>query len=110
MAVAAAMRSRIRLEKRFKPFVEDELASLITNRAIVAHPYSDLSFAQYLLQQSPQQTLRLPSLVCIGAEGGWIDYEIELFAAQDCTAVNIGPRILRTEAAVNAILGQWLLQ
>ena len=97
---------RIRLEKRFKPFVEDELASLITNRAIVAHPYSELSFAQYLLQQ----TLKLPSLVCIGAEGGWIDYEIDLFAAQDCTAVNIGPRILRTEAAVNAILGQWLLQ
>ena len=101
---------RIRLEKRFKPFVEDELASLITNRAIVAHPYSDLSFAQYLLQQSPQQILRLPSLVCIGAEGGWIDYEIELLAAQNGTAVNIGSRILRTEAAVNAILGQWLLQ
>ncbi|MBH0096308.1 16S rRNA (uracil(1498)-N(3))-methyltransferase [Psychrobacter sp. NZS113] len=101
---------RIRLEKRFKPFVEDELASLITNRAIVAHPYSELSFAQYLLRQTPQQSLTLPSLVCIGAEGGWIDYEIELLAAQDCTAVNIGPRILRTEAAVNAILGQWLLQ
>lgn len=95
----------IRLQKRFKPFIEDELARLITNRAIVAHPYSEQSFSE-CLQQTP---LSLPSLVCIGAEGGWIDYEIELLSAQGCTAVNIGPRILRTEAAVNVIIGRWLI-
>lgn len=103
---------RISLQKRFKPFVEDELASLITNRAIVAHPYSALSFAQYrqnLENTEPLHNSALPSMVFIGAEGGWIDYEIELLAEQGCTAVNIGPRILRTEAAVNVILGQWLL-
>jgi len=104
---------RISLQKRFKPFVEDELASLITNRAIVAHPYSALSFAQYREQQlknpGPLHNSALPSMVFIGAEGGWIDYEIDLLAEQGCTAVNIGPRILRTEAAVNVILGQWLL-
>ena len=49
-------------------------------------------------------------MVFIGAEGGWIDYEIDLLAEQGCTAVNIGARILRTEAAVNVILGQWLLE
>ncbi len=97
---------RITLQKRFKPFVEDELAGLVTNRAIVAHPYSELSFTQYL-QQPP--LLGLPSLVCIGSEGGWIDYEIALLATQGCAAVTIGSRILRTEAAVNVILGQWLL-
>lgn len=105
---------RISLQKRFKPFVEDELASLITNRAIVAHPYSALSFAQYIQQPQlenpePLHNSALPSMVFIGAEGGWIDYEIDLLAEQGCTAVNIGPRILRTEAAVNVILGQWLL-
>lgn len=107
---------RIILQKRFKPFVEDELASLMTNRAIVAHPYSPLSFAQYM--QKLENTVSahrsvgslLPSMVFIGAEGGWIDYEVELLAEQGCMAVNIGPRILRTEAAVNVILGQWLLQ
>lgn len=114
----------ITLQKRFKPFVEDELASLITDRAMVAHPYSDLSFSQYIQQQrleKPHQnetslvekklshSTSLPSVVCIGAEGGWIDYEIELLANQGCQAVHIGPRILRTEAAVNVILGQWLL-
>ena len=105
---------RISLQKRFKPFVEDKLASLMTNRAIVAHPYSALSFAQYVQQQlenleSPHNSA-LPSMVFIGAEGGWIDYEIALLAEQGCTAVNIGARILRTEAAVNVILGQWLLE
>ena len=102
---------RISLQKRFKPFVEDEMAHLVTNRAIVAHPYGAQSFAQYLQKQYLQEppALALPSLVCIGAEGGWIDYEIELLAAQGCEAVHMGPRILRTEAAVNAILGQWLV-
>ena len=102
---------RIDLQKRFKPFVEDDLASLVTDRAVVAHPYASQSFAEYLKKQylQKQSTDTLPSLVCIGAEGGWIDYEIDLLAAQDCEAVHIGPRILRTEAAVNALLGQWLL-
>ncbi|KAA0929612.1 16S rRNA (uracil(1498)-N(3))-methyltransferase [Psychrobacter sp. ANT_H56B] len=104
---------RISLQKRFKPFVEDELANLITNRAIVAHPYAELSFSQYVQQQlesseSPQKSI-LPSMVFIGAEGGWIDYEVELLVMQGCQTVHIGARILRTEAAVNAILGQWLL-
>lgn len=104
---------RISLQKRFKPFVEDELVNLITNRAIVAHPYAELSFAQYVQQQLESSELPhrsvLPSIVFIGAEGGWIDYEVELLARQGCQAVHIGARILRTEAAVNAILGQWLL-
>lgn len=109
---------RISLQKRFKPFVEDKLANLMTSRAIVAHPYSALSFAQYMQQPQLENTepahrsvnSLLPSMVFIGAEGGWIDYEIELLAEQGCTPVNIGPRILRTEAAVNVILGQWLLE
>lgn len=96
----------ITLQKRFKPFVEDTLASLMNSRAIVAHPYSQQSFSEFLQKQPSRE---LPSIVCIGAEGGWIDYEIELLSAQGCTPVHIGSRILRTEAAVNAILGQWLL-
>lgn len=114
---------QVRLQKRFKPFVEDELASLITEAAIVAHPYSELSFDQCLTnlnsarnEEAPalngfSKTSKtvLPSVVCIGAEGGWIDYEIELLTTHGCESVNISKRILRTEAAVNVILGQWLL-
>ena len=98
--------------------------ALVSNRAIVTHPYAALSFSQYLQQQalvisekneilsadsSSSNKTALPSMVFIGAEGGWIDYEIELLATQGCQAVHIGQRILRTEAAVNVILGQWLL-
>lgn len=100
---------RISLQKRFKPFVEDTLASLITGHAIVAHPYSEHSLLQYIQQLPPSSAPSLPTVVCIGAEGGWIDYEIELLAAHGCQAVNIGRRVLRTEAAVNVILGHWLL-
>lgn len=101
---------RITLQKRFKPFVEDELSGWIHKRAIVAHPYSTQSFQQYL-QQSEEQSepSSLPDVVCIGAEGGWIDYEIALLAAHGCHSVHIGARVLRTEAAVNVMLGQWLL-
>lgn len=104
----------ISLQKRFKPFVEDKLATLITDQAVVAHPYSELSFVQYLqqtslLSQASTSKAMLPSVVCIGSEGGWIDYELDLLATQGCQAVNIGARILRTEAAVNVILGQWLV-
>lgn len=103
----------ITLQKRFKPFVEDELAGLIDKHAIVAHPYSELSLLAYLQQlpvflTTPLKSI-LPNIVCIGSEGGWIDYEIELLTANGCQAVNIGSRVLRTEAAVNVILGQWLI-
>ena len=100
----------ITLEKRFKPFVEDKLSILLTDndkRAIVAHPYSELSLSKYLQQSSISTAL--PQIICIGAEGGWIDYEIELLIMQGCQTVTIGSRILRTEAAVNAIIGQWLV-
>jgi RsmE family RNA methyltransferase len=99
----------ITLEKRFKPFVEDKLPRLLTDideQAIVAHPYGALSLSAYLQRAS---TDSLPKMVFIGSEGGWIDYEIELLAAQGCQALTIGSRILRTEAAVNVIVGQWLL-
>lgn len=100
----------ITLEQRFKPFVEDKLSTLLDDTAkqvIVAHPYSELSLSTYLQQSVANDAL--PQVVFIGAEGGWIDYEIELLAQQGCQAVTIGARILRTEAAVNVIIGQWLL-
>lgn len=100
---------RITLQKRFKPFVEDKLAEMMTG-GIVAHPYSEQSLLSYLQDKVSAHTDgHLPHLVCIGAEGGWIDYEIDLLCAHGCEAVNIGARVLRTEAAVNVILGYWLL-
>ena len=44
----------ITLQKRFKPFVEDTFASLVTNRAIVAHPYGQQSFSEFLQTEPPR--------------------------------------------------------
>lgn len=92
------------LAKRFKPFVEDELPKMMAQgRAVVAHPYAQLNFSQYTINH------QLPDIVIIGAEGGFIPYEIELLNSVSVTPVSLGSRILRTEAAVNALLGRWLL-
>ena len=47
-------------------------------------------------------------VLCIGAEGGWIDYEVDLLCQHGCTAISLGDRILRTESVVNVLLGKWL--
>lgn len=110
---------RISLKKRFKPFVEDELAQYLGNAGgVVAHPYAARSFDEYFAERLASKELQptavsastaLPSVLCIGAEGGWIDYEVALLAEHGCVPISIGRRILRTEAAVNVLIGQWLL-
>lgn len=93
---------KIILAKRFKPFVEDELSAMIGDgRAMVAHPYTQTRLADYLADG-------LPKVMIVGAEGGFIPYEIKLLQSVGVQAVSFGDRILRTEAAVNALLGRWL--
>jgi len=99
---------RIHVHKRFKPFVEDVLPTLLKRQGIVAHPKTETSLASYM-QDLTDSEQALPDVLCIGAEGGWIAYEIDLLAAHHCQALHLGARILRTEAAVNVLLGQWLL-
>ena len=95
---------KISLAKRFKPFVQDELPSLITtpHSALVAHPYASVHFNEQIIKHG------LPKVLIIGAEGGFIPYEIELLASVGVGAISVGERILRTESAVNALLGRWL--
>lgn len=89
----------IQLYKRFKPFVEDVLATLITEQqpAYVAHPY-----AEHVMPHAIQHQC----IVVVGPEGGFIPYEIELLKKNGCQAVRLGNRILRTETAVPSILGR----
>jgi 16S rRNA (uracil1498-N3)-methyltransferase len=44
--------------------------------------------------------------LAIGPEGGWIDREVETFAARGFAVVRLGAPILRVEAAVTAALAQ----
>lgn len=93
----------VHCKKRLKPFVEDEFPQIVYQKqAFIAHPYSEQHFVN--LCQPCQETV-----IAIGAEGGFIDYEVELFAKYGCQPCQIGQRILRTENAVSVLCGHFLL-
>ncbi len=54
-------------------------------------------------------TSRVPTVLAIGPEGGWIERELETFVARGFAPVSLGTPILRVEAAVASALGQLLL-
>ena len=89
----------IEIYKRFKPFVEDILPSLISEEspAYVAHPYAE---------QTMPSAIEHPCTIVIGPEGGFIPYEVDLLQKNGCQAVSLGNRILRTETAVSYVLGR----
>ena len=105
---------KIEFKKRFKPFVEDEFPALLADKeqsdAVIAHPYASQSWKAYLdgLKCKDSNKETMPKILCVGAEGGWIDYEVDLLCKHGCTAVSLGERILRTETVVSVLLGQWL--
>ena len=87
----------VETRRRFKPFVEDELSVLSAGtRLLVGHPA-----AKAALPRRPGG----PVTLLFGPEGGFTEYEIGLLAANGATAVSFGPRPLRTEFAVAAMLG-----
>jgi len=112
----------VEFQKRFKPFVEDDFPALLVDkegvkekgRAVIAHPYASQSWKAYLeglkSKNSHENNHKnsMPKILCIGAEGGWIDYEVDLLCKHGCTSVSLGERILRTETVVNVLLGQWI--
>lgn len=88
----------ITLRKRFKPFVEDEIRDLARGtRALLAHPPAP--------QPCPRDVC-VPVTLAVGPEGGFIPYEVELLQAHGFEAVSLGPRSLRVEHAVPALLGR----
>ncbi len=103
----------VELKKRFKPFVEDEFPALLLDNkgvkeegnAVIAHPYATQSWKSYLDANIKES---MPKVLCIGAEGGWLNYEVDLLCKHGCISVSLGERILRTETVVNVLLGHWL--
>lgn len=88
----------ITLRRRFKPFVEDEVPDLIRGtRALIAHPPAT---------QSCPRNVRGSVTLAVGPEGGFIPYEVELLQAHGFETVSLGPRSLRVEHAVPALLGR----
>ncbi len=88
----------VHLRKRFKPFVEDELPAICEGRRrLVAHPYNAIP--------CPGTDAR-PTVLAIGPEGGFIQYEIDKLAETGFSTVELGPRILRVETALPVLLAR----
>ncbi|HLL54061.1 MAG TPA: 16S rRNA (uracil(1498)-N(3))-methyltransferase [Myxococcaceae bacterium] len=89
------------VRERFRPFVEDESAALFGDaRRLLPHPPAEKG----LPGMGP--FFRKDRVVlAIGPEGGWIPFEVELLGRHGFVPFTLGPRILRVETAVSALLG-----
>lgn len=86
------------IEKRFKPFVEDQLPGIAADSlGLVGHP-GDFPPCPRAVEQAVT--------LAIGPEGGWIPYEVDKLREAGLTPVQLGERILRVETAVPALLAR----
>lgn len=91
----------LHVHRGFRPFAEDHLPALSQDRrALLAHPGADS------LCPADGDT---ETLLMIGPEGGFIDYEVALALRAGLHPVSLGSRILRAETALAALLGRFLV-
>ena len=93
---------KVEIHEKFKPFVEDYLPSIVENYSscICAHPTGDATLGEAIAGKKGRV------LLAIGPEGGWLDYEVEKFTAQQFSSCTIGDRILKVDTAVIALHAQ----
>jgi RsmE family RNA methyltransferase len=88
----------LRLARLFRPFVEDDLPGLVgQGTGLVAHPGGGAA---------PPRVPAAPVTVAIGPEGGWIEAEVQSLLQAGLRPLDLGPRILRTETALAALVGR----
>lgn len=88
----------ITFHKRFKPFVEDELASLCEGKScLVAHPGN--------YDNCPHQP-NTTTVLAIGPEGGFVPHEVDMLQQTGFKPVQLGQRILRVETAIPVLLAR----
>jgi 16S rRNA (uracil1498-N3)-methyltransferase len=90
----------VSVHRQFRILVEDDLAGLFpSGRRLLADPAADRQPAVVMEQQAAERTL-----LAVGPEGGWNDFEVGLLEAHGFQAVGIGRRTLRTDTACIALL------
>ena len=88
---------RVTIHRRFKPLIEDELDALCPQGTrLVADP---AGAGPAVWPPRPARTL-----LAVGPEGGWDEYELRLLGGRGFAAVSLGPRTLRTDTACIALL------
>jgi len=91
---------RVSIHRRFRPLVEDDLGTLSqVETRLVAHPGED---ASPIVGAWPRGAAR--SLLAVGPEGGWDDFELRLLGERGFRRVSLGGRTLRTDTACVALL------
>lgn len=86
--------------KRFKIFADDELEQIAGSDSI--RLFGDPSGS------APVPLHGTPITLALGPEGGFTEYEISTLKEHHFAPVSLGPRILRTEFALAALLGKLL--
>jgi len=90
---------QVDIKRRLKPFVEDELDNEFPeSQRILFHPRNAMNVSEL----KAQETSRV--LIAVGPEGGWTDYELEMFEKQGFHCVSMGWRVLRTDTACIALM------
>lgn len=93
--------------RRLKPFLEDEIPALYPpEKRFFAHPPERGSASSGMAEfRAAAAAPGRPVLVAVGPEGGWSPFETAMFKRCGFRRVSLGPRILRTDTAVVALLG-----
>ncbi len=89
---------KVSFKRLFKPFVEDELPTIIeASKALLAHPGIGQPCPHHLDQRIT---------LAIGPEGGFTEYEVDKLLETGFEGVHLGERILRVENAISTLIAK----
>lgn len=92
---------KIYVKKLFRPFVEDDLPIIIkSTQNWVAHPYATSSLPL---------KFEVPTTIAVGPEGGWVDFELQMFQKIGFQIAGFGTRTMSTATFLPALLGRGVL-
>ena len=87
----------LHLARLFVPFMDGASPAFGAARRLLAHPGAEAPCPRSLDE---------PTVLALGPEGGWIASELDTFDRAGFEAVSMGPRVLRTETALAALVGR----
>ena len=95
----------VSIHRRLKVLLEDDLDGLCPSGArLVAHPGSTATFRAALGTNHARERGTTRTLLAVGPEGGWTDFELQLLTAHGFGVVGMGGRTLRSDTACVALL------
>jgi RsmE family RNA methyltransferase len=95
----------VSIHRRLKVLLEDDLDVLCpTGSRLVAQPGSRETFTTALGTTPSRERGERRTLLAVGPEGGWTDFELDLLATHGFAAVGMGGRTLRSDTACVALL------